>query len=328
MILTDQQRAAVGHPGDVLLVACPGSGKTRTILAKLLSVIDEIRESPRRVACITYTNAAVHEIEHRLKSYGSPGDENLFEVSTIHSFCLNNILRHFYWRIPEYAHGFTVLPPDSEHYKELVNKACTRHNIKLYSHEDFELLVRNIDGTPVLSTATNITPKVVEDFWDLLQAEGAIDFPSIIYYSYKLIAEYPWICNTIASHFSWILVDEFQDTSALQVEILKLLANCRKTKFFLVGDPHQSIFGFAGARPALMDEFANYINATTEFKLLENWRSGPHIVSQAEKLRSRTPPMQSARNSAKYADRPEYFHASNALKGLYNGREKLDHNLG
>jgi DNA helicase II / ATP-dependent DNA helicase PcrA len=124
MKLTDEQRAAVIEPGNVMLVACPGSGKTRAIVAKLLRAVEAVRGTPRRVACITYTNAAVHEIEQRLRTYGSTGDEELCDVSTIHSFCLNNILRHFFWKLPECRNGFVVLPSDSEVFLQTVADVC------------------------------------------------------------------------------------------------------------------------------------------------------------------------------------------------------------
>ena len=67
MKLTPQQRAAVDHDGHAVITACPGSGKTRTIIAKILRCIDELTGTPRKVACITYTNTAVHEIESRIR---------------------------------------------------------------------------------------------------------------------------------------------------------------------------------------------------------------------------------------------------------------------
>lgn len=66
MKLTLQQRAAVEHDGHAVITACPGSGKTRTIIAKVLRCIDELNDTPRKLACITYTNTAVREIEYRM----------------------------------------------------------------------------------------------------------------------------------------------------------------------------------------------------------------------------------------------------------------------
>src|SRR5690606_33998356 len=95
LMLTDEQKEAVRCEADLMLTACPGSGKTRVIISKLTRVIDELRGSPRSVACITYTNSGVYEIEARLRQHVQPGDESTYEIGTIHSFCLNHVFRPF-----------------------------------------------------------------------------------------------------------------------------------------------------------------------------------------------------------------------------------------
>ncbi|MEQ1492242.1 MAG: UvrD-helicase domain-containing protein [Terricaulis sp.] len=95
MMLTDEQKRAVRCDDNLLLTACPGSGKTRVIISKVSRAIEEVRDTPRAVACITYTNAAVHEIESRLRHHIQPGDDAYYDVCTIHSFCLNHIFARF-----------------------------------------------------------------------------------------------------------------------------------------------------------------------------------------------------------------------------------------
>jgi len=317
MKLTDTQRKAVKFDGNVLVEACPGSGKTRTLVAKMLHCLEDVRGSTRRLACITYTNAAVYEIEHRLHSYGAIGDDDYCEVSTIHSFCLNNILRHFYWRLPAYKEGFSVLPSDSDLYKEIALSVCKRHSLtpkeRVNALDSFALLNRDPDGSPIVSYP--LTTDIAYDFWETLESQGLIDFTNIVYLSYQLLVKFPSITNAISSKFAWFLVDEFQDTSALQVEILKLLAVQKQSKFFLVGDPNQSIYGFAGAKPTLMNEFATYIHAESGFKLLSNFRSQQSIINFAERLCPRTPPMLSSANEEKVHS-PEYIHSQTAFSGI------------
>jgi len=95
MSLTLEQKRAVRYDSNLMLTACPGSGKTRVIISKLQRVIEDVRDSSRSVACITYTNSAVNEIEARLRRDIQPGDERYFDICTIHSFCLNHIFRPF-----------------------------------------------------------------------------------------------------------------------------------------------------------------------------------------------------------------------------------------
>lgn len=314
MVLTNEQRKAINCDRHTLLVACPGSGKTHTLAAKLINCLDEVRGTPRKIACITYTNPAVYEIEDRLKTYGSAGDEDFCDISTIHSFCLTNILQNFYWYIPEYKKGFKVLPPDSEKYRKIVEAICAEYSIPIQFRDYFESLGRELDGSPVVMP--EIGPDAAKAFWDRLLQEGFIDFANIIYYTYKLISKSPEIINAIACKYAWFLVDEFQDTSALQVEILKQIADRKITKFFLVGDPYQSIYGFAGARPELMSDFASYLDAEQDFKLLANFRSSRPVICHAEKLCPRDPPMTAQGKSAHFTEEPKYIRSRNVFEAI------------
>ena len=314
MRLTAAQRLAVNHDDNTLVLACPGSGKTRVLVAKLLRCLDEVRGSARKLACITYTNAAVFEIEDRLRRYGTNGDEELCEISTIHSFCLNNILRHFYWWLPDYPNGFNVLPPDSETYVEIANAVIADHHLDQRARDAFPTLNREPDGNPIV--VWPVTRESALDFWTRLQQEGYVDFPNIVYQSYRLMDEFPSIACGLACRFPWLLVDEFQDTSALQIEILDLIASRRKTKFFLVGDPCQSIFGFAGAHPGLMEEFADRIGASRDFPLPANFRSSELVIEHAELLIPREPRMTAEGEWADCTQRPRHIHAASAFDAI------------
>ncbi|WP_201039593.1 UvrD-helicase domain-containing protein [Sulfitobacter geojensis] len=107
--LTPQQRQAVDHNGNLLLTACPGSGKTRVIMAKLLLLAEQLEDTPRSIGCITYTNAAVEEIESRIKQNGSQSLLERCEIATIHAFCLRFVLKPYCWLIPELPNDFKIL---------------------------------------------------------------------------------------------------------------------------------------------------------------------------------------------------------------------------
>ena len=314
MKLSKEQRDAVKYQGNTLIVACPGSGKTRTLVAKLLHCLDKIRGTSRKIACLTYTNAAVYEIEDRLRTYGKCGDEDFCDISTIHSFCLINILNFFHWRIPEYARGFSVITPDNDTFQQIATDVLGEYGIPAKFREYFEQFNRESDGTPI------VTPELNEDialsFWNRLQSQGLIDFPNIIYYAYRLLSERPSIAYSLACKYAWLLVDEFQDTTSLQIEIFRQIARFRQTKYFMVGDPYQSIFGFAGARVELMETFAQEISAKSSFKLLANYRSSNRIIKHAEKLCPRTPRMYGVGETADVNVEPIYVHTSSAFEAI------------
>lgn len=319
MKLTEEQRLAVRCDKNVMLTACPGSGKTRVIISKLSRAIDAVRDTPRAVACITYTNAAVYEIEARLRHHIQPGDDQYFDICTIHSFCLNHIFRPFCHLIRGYKHGFKVLTPDSADFEEHATAVLESHGRPAPSSsdlEDFAQVRVSPDGQPVGHAIEHggLTPEIVRDFWKRIREAGFVDFANIIYYAFFLLRQRSEILAYISAKFAWILVDEFQDTTDLQVEILSLIATRRRTRFFLVGDPYQSIFRFAGARPDLADEFATRIAACTDLTLSGNFRSSSSIVDHANLLYPRAPEMKAVGATKVFTEAPEWQHGASAFE--------------
>lgn len=319
MRLTEEQKDAVRCDEDLMLTACPGSGKTRVIISKLSRVIEDVRDTPRAVACITYTNTAVHEIEARLRHHIQPGDDAYYDICTIHSFCLNHVFRPFCHLIKGYKNGFKVLTPDSAEFEQYVTATCeqfNRYNLTFRDFEEFTQLRVSVDGHPVGNALERgaLTPDMARAYWKRIREAGFIDFANIIYYSYVLVQKRPEILSYVSAKFAWILVDEFQDTTDLQVEILSLIAGGERTRFLLVGDPCQSIFGFAGARPDLADEFAARIGARTDMQLSGNFRSSPPIISDANILYPRTPPMKAVGRARKYTDPSVWEHGDTVFE--------------
>lgn len=310
-MLTDEQKVAVRCDADLMLTACPGSGKTRVIISKLSRVLDDLRGSPRSVACITYTNTGVYEIEARLRQHIQPGDESCYEIGTIHSFCLNHVFRPFCHHIKGFKRGFKVLTQESAEFEAFVTAVCAqhgRHNLTYKEFEEFTQLRVAVDGEPAGAGITQggITPAMAKDYWKKIRDAGFIDFASIIYFSLLLLKKRPEVLRYVSARFAWILVDEFQDTTDLQVEILALIAKQGRTKFLLVGDPCQSIFGFAGARPDLANEFASRIGARTDLTLSGNYRSSAPIIAHANILFPRTPAMTAVGNAKAFTDQPSW----------------------
>lgn len=149
MKLTPDRRSAVRCDDNLMLTACPGSGKTRVIISKLIRAIEDVRGTARTVACITYTNAAVHEIESRLRLHIQPGDDSYYDICTIHSFCLNHIFRPFCHLVKGYERGFKVLTPETEQFEKLVKAVAERygrHDLGFKDFEEFNAQARDDGG--------------------------------------------------------------------------------------------------------------------------------------------------------------------------------------
>jgi DNA helicase-2/ATP-dependent DNA helicase PcrA len=315
--LTNEQKTAVESDGNVYLSACPGSGKTRVITAKLLALAERQLGTPRSIACITYTNAAVDEIELRLKQVGSSDILDRCEVSTIHSFCLRNVIRPYSWLAPEVPKGFRILTREMVEFEEIVAIVEDEVGRELSGRalDDYMNIGIGMDGEPFGDGIRNgiVTPATARRFWEIMRGRGFLDFSMILFYSLQVLRAAPYIATGISSRFKWILVDEFQDTTEVQIAIFEVLQAAGETSFFLVGDENQSIYGFAGARPDVADEFAINLGAKGGHVLSGNFRSGPQIVDLAETLIARTPPMHSVGKAACYSDGPLYVHVSNPI---------------
>lgn len=227
----------------------------------------------------------------------APGDERHYVVSTIHSFCLHSVLRPFAWKVPGFTGAMNVLTRDRPEFEEVVRYAADQTNYFNVTPGDLEAfanLGRDMGGNPSGSALQNdIVMQAAPHFWARCEELGFIDFANILYKTHCVLRDNPEVTASLATRFVAFLIDEFQDTTDVQIEILRAIHQEGKARFFLVGDPYQSIFGFAGARPELVDPFAQEIGARTDLTLSANFRSNPAVVEHAERLFPRQPAMTS-----------------------------------
>ncbi len=315
MRISTAQRAAVECNEHVCLVSCPGSGKTRTVVAKILWCLERVRDTSRRVGCITYTNAAVHEIESRLREFGTSSDDLYYEVCTIHSFCLNHILRPFHYLLPEFRDGFDVVAPDDERWRTLAQRLSQDFSLKRRGVDALEQVRREQNGEIIVPDG--FSTAAATEFVNTFDRNSWVSFEDMVYHSARLVAAHPYIPRGMASRFAWMLIDEFQDTSFAQIEIFKAIADFARTTFFLVGDPNQSIMSFAGGHPELMSQFADYVGARKDLSLRGNYRCSAPIITHAERLCPLHPPMEAVGEHQDFDVEPEHVHAQTITQGLF-----------
>ena len=316
MTMNPAQEAAVECDEHVCLVSCPGSGKTRTVVEKVLWCLRQVRDTTRRIGCITYTNAAVSEIETRLRQSGGSDDDLYYEICTIHSFCLNHIMRPHHYRLPEFRTGFEVVTPEDERWQQLVKSLVKKYHLEARAADGFERIRRDTSGTII--SPSEIPLAAATEFVRFFDQNGFISFEDMVYQSARLVVRHSFIARCLASRFAWLVIDEFQDTSAAQVAIFKAISDYGRTKFFLVGDPNQSIMTFAGAHRRLMEEFSDYLGARTDHFLSGNYRCSAHVVAHAERLCTCQPPMEAVGEDRDFPAEPEYVHVPSILHGLFD----------
>ena len=318
--LTPDQRRAVNYEGNIHLSACPGSGKTRLIIAKLLRLAETVENTPRSIGCITYTNAAVDEIESRIKQAGTNALFDPCEISTIHAFCLLFILRPYRWLEPAVPVRFRILTREARPFERIVRAVEDEMGrpLEFRTFDDYASIRMSLNGSPAGTGIDNgiVTDASARRYWDMARQAGYIDFSMILYYSYTLLSAHDFIGEGLSCRFSWLLVDEFQDTRDVQIEILRLLNARLHTQFFLVGDQHQSINAFAGARPDLSRAFSEEVDARQDMAISGNFRSGPHVIEPAQTWISRDPAMYSSGQAEHYIGIVQYEHIASPVNAI------------
>jgi DNA helicase-2/ATP-dependent DNA helicase PcrA len=278
--LNKEQRNAVNEPDDLIVTACPGSGKTRVLTARLIKALGGMQSRCHRVVALTYTNRAADEIQSRLDEQNIERDQ--LWAGTIHAFALEWILRPYAPYCDELCRGFTVA---NDYFAEKL-----LDTLKQAAGKNFFFSVKltlQRDGSDC--NTDPIAKRIFQNYKGELRREKLIDFDDVLYIAYRLLQERPDIAETLGSIVRVILVDEVQDIQDLQYAILSSIhraAECKPTLFF-VGDVHQSIYETLGAMAKSPAEIAQEFG-TAEIKHLElqgNYRSSQRIIDFYRKFR-------------------------------------------
>lgn len=219
--LNDTQKEICLSNDNFILTACPGSGKTRTITYRLAYLAQKYEASNLLNIAITYTNRAADEIETRLLDLGI--DTSNIWTGTIHSFCLQFIIRPYANYHPNLRKGYRII--DEYIRDEYIKHIAEELEIKGYIDD-----LRN-------------NPKIRKKYSELLAQNKEIDFDLILSYSYELIGTHKFIAENISSIIRSIHVDEFQDTNEVQYQILScLIRENPNINILFVGDTNQAIY--------------------------------------------------------------------------------------
>jgi len=276
--LNDEQVDAIEHDGSVYLIACPGSGKTRSLTYKIALELSRLESDRQWVVAITYTHRAAEEIEERIERLGV--DTERLWIGTIHSFCLDWILRPYAIYHDKLKFGFRVA--DQHETERRLRSLCQGRQPRIRPFDcNYFFTSRGCQLEAPNPARTAQIFQVLDDYWAGLEAERMIDFEMILSCAHDLIASEPSISILLSSIFKFVLVDEFQDTKEIQYAILAaiLRAGAGGTRAFLVGDPNQAIYGSLGGYAMPREDFAALCGLELAEKSLSiNYRSSSRIV--------------------------------------------------
>nr|WP_297396404.1 ATP-dependent helicase [uncultured Peptostreptococcus sp.] len=284
--LNKNQAQAVAHiDGPCMVLAGPGSGKTRVISQRIVSMVLDHAIPPTRILAISFTKASSVEMKKRTLGYGQ--DKRLKKVSfgTFHS--------SFFRILRRYAGvGLDDLLVDIDRFK-LVKSILKYLKVTNYNDDDVADLLNEISlvknelldyrDYESLSFDQETFQKAYRIYEDEKKKYGKIDFDDMLIRAYDLLRAEPAILNIVRQVFRYILIDEFQDINKVQFELIRLVAG-QEQNVFVVGDEDQSIYGFRGARPDFMLEFDEYFPGAKHIYLDINYRSCENIVDLSASL--------------------------------------------
>ncbi|MEE6201059.1 ATP-dependent helicase [Bacillus cereus] len=268
--------------GNCVVLAGPGSGKSKILTLKLARILNEDIEAPQGVACLTYNKECARELKEKLYNLGIIESSTIF-IDTVHSFCLNHVIR-------PYKHLVNTNLP-----KEI--KVATSREVRETMLRTFNLTIgQNERYTSSWSTAFNVYRRTFIDrkssewktndsdiaewilnYENSLRHQGLIDYDDMVLHGLWMIEENQWIQGLLQAKFPVIAVDEYQDLGASLDRIIRVLCIENDTRLLAVGDPDQSIYGFTGAQPSLLNDLARQ-SGVLKIRLKKNYRSKGNIV--------------------------------------------------
>ncbi|MDO5719456.1 MAG: ATP-dependent DNA helicase UvrD2 [Actinomycetaceae bacterium] len=288
----EQREVALQVSGPLAVLAGAGTGKTRAITYRLAYGAATGAIDPSTVLAVTFTSRAATQMRARLRTLGVTKATAL----TFHAAALAQL--KYFW--PYVVGGY--VPPIFEHKGPLIVAACTRlgldvdpaavrdiaaeiewAKVSMFDAENYSRAVAAAVRQPPADLDTATMANLLTVYEDVKDERGVIDFEDVLLLMVGMLHEREDVARTVRSRYRNFVVDEFQDVSALQFELLKLWLGDRHD-ICVVGDVAQTIYSFAGADPHYLVNFAHYHPGARTIQLNRDYRSTPQIVSLANRI--------------------------------------------
>ncbi|MCW8963837.1 MAG: DNA helicase II [Gammaproteobacteria bacterium] len=287
--LNTAQREAVSSPeGALLVLAGAGSGKTRVLIHRIAWLVEVVGVSPYSVMAVTFTNKAAHEMRRRAEHMLQVPVGGMW-IGTFHGLAHRFLRQH--WREANLQEGFQILDSDDQY-------RLIRRVMKSLEMDESRYPPRQIQWFINAQKDEGKRPQHLNDYDDAIQAQmirvysayeaacqrsGLLDFAELLLRALETLRDSPSLMSHYHQRFKHILVDEFQDTNAIQYAWIKLIAG-EQTHPFVVGDDDQSIYGWRGARIENILNFEKDYSQAQTIRLEQNYRSTGNILAAANAL--------------------------------------------
>src|SRR5512140_3756898 len=280
-----QVKAVSAGPGPVLVLAGPGSGKTRVLTQRVAYLIAHEGVRPYRILAVTFTNKAAREMQNRVeKLLGAEATQGMM-LGTFHAICAR-LMRREAESLPLQS-NFVIFDADDQ--ERIVKGIIREFNLseKMYRPAGVHAAISNAknelilaDDYPITNYRDEVVKRVYGEYQKRLVASNAVDFDDLLLYTARMLEDNPAVREKYARRFEHVLVDEFQDTNLAQYAIVKHLASAHRN-IFVVGDPDQSIYKWRGADWRNVQRFEQDFGDSQVILLEQNYRSRQTILDAA-----------------------------------------------
>ena len=324
----EQLEAATTTEGFVRVVAGAGSGKTRTLTARYLYLVEMLGISTANILCVTFTNKAASEMKKRIRQ--SLPDQDLGRITTFHGFCVGLLKEDCH--VVQYPKTFLVL--DEEDKESMLRSVfedlgISSKELTIQDAVDYigwrkggrgyvkTLIDPNLDHLTALSrSATTLKDKVMYRYFYEQRKNYGLDFDDLVYFTLYILEHNREVREKWQQRLEYIMVDEFQDIDKDQYALAEILSGYHRN-LFVVGDPDQTIYTWRGADVKFILEFDSRHENVKTIYLNTNYRSAPQILAASNALIDKNRDRLKKQLNAVRPDRnkPLYFHArTNAME--------------
>lgn len=286
LYFNDKQKEAIAHTqGPLLVVAGPGSGKTRVITGRTLYLIQKAEVSPSNILVITFTRAAANEMKTRFRDYPGVTEKQYNEIDfgTFHS-TFYKIINSYYGRhlrVLDQLKAFSIIksilkslhqPSDDEVVQ------CIQNGFSLISNQAVP-----IERFVPEYLSLSLFMQVFEKYTEYKRNAKCIDFDDMLIMCKGILESDDSMLSRCRQKYKYILIDEFQDINKIQLDIVRLLSN-PAFNVFAVGDDDQAIYGFRGSTPQFIVNFKDHFGSCKTVVLDTNYRSTDEIIDMSVNL--------------------------------------------
>jgi DNA helicase II / ATP-dependent DNA helicase PcrA len=294
--LNHEQRRAVQHTeGPLLVLAGAGSGKTKMLVHRIAHLTRGCGVAPGRIAAVTFTNRAADEMRERVRAFAGDAAQQVV-VSTFHSLCLRILREHAQLaglprRFAIYATADQLAALKAATAE--ISIADDRFDLKRILRSISDWKSRGIQPADAVSAvaATEGSGRRADDYAvlaadaypryeEVLRANGAVDFDDLLLLAVRLLDENEAVRREVWRRWHYVMIDEYQDTNAVQLRLARLIAGTRRN-LCVVGDDDQSIYAFRGADVGNILAFERHFPGALVVKLEQNYRSTQRILAIA-----------------------------------------------